>query len=382
MLDDYLKREDVKRFINIIKNNERYFMKENLNIACKYFVQDYLALFIFYDALVKYKIIIDDVNLFEEFLEQLDKIYKKIDNFDEIRVGINKLIGKMVLNKLEIKNVISDLQKKQVISYVYNKYILDGYYIHGFNSYYCENIQNNGFIPEKYVNNYNEFIKIKNIFSKHNAINIISKDFSLKKVDYTDDIVMACYYSKYSPLFFYDFLNSKDYFGKEIKIDNSLKDNISSWTKNLKMFMYNSFFSDGDKNFINNVVKNKWNEIHSKDTISLLLIKRRIFSDKIIDIENYLNDKSDIYDIVDRLLSSKVGNISSNLIIPKNNLIVLNFDISNISKRIDEDSENLNIIKNKKFLDVYGKASIFIILGSLLISLGVIIMIFMVLRGI
>lgn len=387
MLDELLKRDDVLRFINLLKNNERYFKKEKNIIFCDYFNPEYLALFIFYDALVKYKIIVDDIYLFEEFMEQLDKIYKKIDNFDDIRVGINKLIGKMVSIKLEIKNVNNDIQKKEIISYVYNKYILEGYYIHGFNSNYNDIIISHDFTPEEYQNNYDDFIKISNIFLKHNAVNVIEKDFSIKKVDFTDDLVMACYYSKYSPSFYYRFLNNKDYFDKEIVIDNISKDSFNNWSRGLKMFMYDSFFYEYEKKFINGVIKDKWDFLHKKNLISLMLVKRKVINNNVVSLDNYLNDSSDVYDVIDRILSSKVGNISYKNKIAKDDIIVLNFDIEkeivyneNISY---EEEENISLLKveNKSFLNVYGKASILIIIGSLLISLGVIIMIFMVLRG-
>ena len=81
MLDEYLKRDDTKNFINLINTNERYFKKEDFNFSYSFFSDQKLALYIFYDALIKYKIILDDIYLFDEYLEQLEKLFKKLDSF-------------------------------------------------------------------------------------------------------------------------------------------------------------------------------------------------------------------------------------------------------------------------------------------------------------
>ena len=88
MIKKYLKREDVSNLIKEIKRNPRYYEKEKLedNIS----IGNELSLYILYDALLKFKIVIDDDSLFGDFIVQLDKLYKKIDNYDQIVIGINK----------------------------------------------------------------------------------------------------------------------------------------------------------------------------------------------------------------------------------------------------------------------------------------------------
>ena len=101
MIKKYLKREDVSNLIKEIKRNPRYYEKEKLedNIS----IGNELSLYILYDALLKFKIVIDDDSLFGDFIVQLDKLYKKIDNYDQIVIGINKLICYMTIKLFNIK---------------------------------------------------------------------------------------------------------------------------------------------------------------------------------------------------------------------------------------------------------------------------------------
>ena len=390
MLEDLLKRDDVLNFINEIKTSERYFQKNNSSSLLNSInISTDIALYIFYDALFKYKIIIDDIYLFDEYLEQLDKLYKKLDDFENIRAGINKLICKMLIIKNDIKDVKDKVSRDSIINEVFNKYIKDGYFIHGFNHSYSDDILDNGFIPEVYDNLYEKFIKINNIFAKYNVINVIPKDFLSKKVFFTDDLVRGCYYSLYAPLYFYEFLTNEEYFGKRIKKDYYLKDDYNHLIGYLKRFMSNNLFSEADRKYILEVVEEEWNLLHRKEKkVSLLLVKRKDIFDKDVDINKYLDDDSDIYEIVDRMLNSKYNNIYCDKEIGKDKLSVLLFETYiDYKEEIIEEDEELELYKykseelNKEFLDKYGNVSILLLVGSLFITLGVIITIIGLLRG-
>ena len=394
MLDEYLKRGDVDTFIKEIKTNERYFDKNNdIFPSHSFTVSSELALYIFYDALYKYRIILNDIYLFDEYLEQLEKLYRKLDNFEDIMVGINKLICKMVIVKLDIKDVDGKEARKQILSYIHGHYIINGYFIHGFNTSYSSKIEKVGFSLEEYENYYDRFQKLNEIFAKYNVLRIVDKDFTKKKVYFTDDIIMGCYYSNYAPMFFYNFLTSEDYFGKLNRKDGYLIDNYDVVISRLKRFMSNNLFSENDKKYILDLVKDEWNLLHRVDKkISLLLVKRKVIGDKEhITFEECLQDDGDVYDIADRLLSSKNTNVSYDADLFLDDIEVITLDTY---YEKEEESYHLEVTPeeefyqykekdvSKEFLDVYGKASIFLILGSLFITLGVIITIIMVFRGI
>ena len=68
MLDAYLSRADVKNFISRIKNNSRYYSKEVSTNMNGFATKRDISLFTFYDALFKFKVIIVDVYLFDEYI--------------------------------------------------------------------------------------------------------------------------------------------------------------------------------------------------------------------------------------------------------------------------------------------------------------------------
>lgn len=388
MLDNYFIKTSVIKLIKEIKSNERYFNKKS-HLSCDSFIciGNEAALYIFYEALFKYKVIVDDEFLFDEYLDQVEKLYRKLDNFDGIRFGINKLICTMLITKFGIKDTKIRENKEMIIKHVYEKYIKEGYFIHGFHPSYTKDIEKNGFTPEKYENCYDRFSKINNIFAKYNCPNIISKNFDIRDVYFTDDFVMGCYYSNYAPLFYYKFLLNEEVFGKRIRKDNCLVTEYIELTRHLKRFMNNNNFSSEDKKYILDVVEDEYNLLHRRNNkISLLVVKRNVVFSKDAKEIDFLNDNSDIYEIIDRMLSPKYNNLEHNRYIDNYEIIELDcfIDLDKEKEKIKKEEEKLKIREkeaNEEFINKYGNVSIFILLGAILISLGVIIMIINILRG-
>lgn len=382
MLDSYLNRNDVKSFIKEIKTNERYFQKTSRAVMPNLFNSYEAALYIFYDALFKYKIIVNDVCLFDEYIEQLEKLYKKLDNFDDIRFGINKLICKIVIIKSNIKDIDNEENRDLILQHIYNRYIKEGYYIHGFSSTYIDDIKSNGFIPEKYENYYDRFKNINKVFAKNNVIHIINKDFKDNKVFFTDDFVYGCYYSSYSPLYFSKFLMNEEYFGTIKRKDSYLKDRYSMLIGPLKRFMSNNLFSESDKKEILDLVDDEWNLLHRKDRcISLLLVKRKSIGKNDFSLNEYFDDDTDIYEMVDRLLNSKSNNISYDENISKEDISILVLDnyYDKEEEKVENDENESNV--NIEFINKYGSVSYLLLFGSLFITLGVIFTLVKVIGG-
>lgn len=390
MLEEYFIKTSVIRMIKEIRNNERYFNKKSDHSTDSFIhIGNEAALYIFYDALYKYKIIIDDEFLFDDYLDQIEKLYRKLDNFESIKFGINKLICSTLITKFNIEDVEKKEAKEKIIKHVYDKYIRNGYFIHGFNSIYIEDIKNNGFIPEDYKNYYDKFSNVNSIFEKNNCSNVISKDFNEKDVYFTDDLVMGCYYSCYAPLFFYKLLFNEEIFGKGIRKDNCLHIEYVELIRHLKRFMNNNSFKDEDKKYILSLMEDEYNLIHSdKEKISLLLVRRDIIFSKDAKEEDFLKDNSDIYEVIDRMLSPKYNNLEHNTFISKDDLKILELepyiDREEEKKKIEKEEEKLRRKEkevNDDFNNKYGNVSLFLLLGAILISLGVIIMVINILRG-
>ena len=265
MLDKYFVKASVIKMIREIKNNERYFQKKK-HFSTESFIcfGKEVALYIFYDALYKYKVIIDDEFLFDDYIDQVEKLYRKLDDFDSIKFGINKLICTFLINKFNIKDIKLDESRELIIKHVYDKYIRNGYFIHGFHSTYVDDVRKNGFMPEVYDNCYTRFSKINSIFEKYDCPMIINKDFDMKSVYFTDDFVMGCFYSMYAPLFYYKFLFNEEEFGNRIRKDNCLICDYNTLIRHLKRFIINNNFSEEDKKFILDVVEDQWNLLHRK----------------------------------------------------------------------------------------------------------------------
>ena len=391
MLDEYIKRDDVKKFIKELINNHRYYEKSfNSESVYSRYILNEMALYTFYDALIKYKIVLDDVFLFDEFLEQLGKIYNKLNNYDDIEIGVNKLIGKMVAIKLEIKDVNDSLYKKQLISYIFNRYILEGYYIHGFSTVYYDDIKEKGLVPNDYKNYYSSMMEVNKIFNKY-GYNLIDKDFDSNKIYYTDDVIMACFYSICSPGYFHDLLFNHELFGDKVRRNGYLANDFDRSVTYIKKFMNDKSFNDLDKKYVLSIIKNEWDLIHKKKRkVDLLFVPRKILKDKNkLDINSFLKDESDTYEIVDRLLSPKNGNVISDEVLKTsdiklaqlNDYYEIDENTREITLALDEELLKLEEEEKEKeeVLDDYGSASVLIIFGALFITLGVIMSIIVIL---
>lgn len=363
MFSKYLERNDTLNLIKKINNDPKFYSKEFDGDIYYYASYKEICLFSLYDAIYKFYIVIDDEDLYSSYIEDLENLYRKIDNYSDILLGINRLICLSVARKLNIKELTNDLSKKEIVSYVYNKYIVDGYYIYG-----VDNIENGPFMPEKYNDLYNDMKKINEIFSKYKIDNIIDKDFSSKSISYTDSVISACYFSRYSPIYFYDFLLNNCKYRKDVRNNHTLVESYDKATTYLKRLMSLIGVSDSEREYILSVVSKEWKTINRDNNIYLIFVKRRDVNQVNNSFDDYID--GDVYECVDRILSSK-GNIPSDKIIEDYKVVRLRY-----YKNENTNNDNDIVIDND-----FGKASLFMIVGSLLISLGVLIMIIILLRG-
>ena len=144
--------------------------------------------------------------------------------------------------------------------------------------------------------------------------------------------------------------------------------------------MSDSFFSEEDKKFILELVEDEWNLLHKEESkVSLLLVKRKELGTREIPIEDFLQDESDLFEVVDRMLSPKYTNISYGEKIEIEQLEILSFEkytYQNQKEKVVEEPSIVEDLSNEN-----GSVTILLALGSLLISLGVLLSIFFTIRG-
>ena len=389
MLDYLLKRQDVASFIDEIKNNNMFHLKNQLTFSYHSIsMSSELGLYLFYDALLKFRLVIQDDSLMGDYLEQIKKLFRKLDTIEDIQMGIHKLICNELMRQLHLKDFSLEENRKKLIYIVYDRYIRHGYFIHGFPSCYYQVIRENGFIPEEYENYYERFNQVNNIFKKYNLPVVFNKDFSEKTAYFTDDIVMGCYYSMCSPMFFYQFLLNHRFFGKRVCEEDYWLDRYEVFENALKRFMNNHLFSEGDRKFILDLFHDEWKLLHRrKKKICLLLVKRSKLFTNDVSLDDFINDDGNVYDIIDRMLSSKYNNVSCTEMISPSDMKLLTMEHyyeKKITYSIHDtliDYQLQDKLTEEDCLNAYGQVSIFLLLGSLFISFGVIITILSLLRG-
>lgn len=199
------RRKDVCDFIEELFS-DTYNEKQEASINYYGSISKEQVLFTFLDALFKYQIIIDTDIFLDEYIIQVRKLFKKLDDFQDINLGISKIIGKFLALKLNIVDREDPVEKRKILEYVYNRYIVEGYFFHGFSGVYKEQIKRYGFVPEEYQHSYSKFIEVDKIFSKHRIESVMEKNFHAKYVTFTDNFMMGCFYGVNAPMYFYKLL--------------------------------------------------------------------------------------------------------------------------------------------------------------------------------
>jgi len=388
MLSKVLHRKDVRDLIKEVYYSSSYRNKKNANfINNEIFADLEGVIFVILDALFKYKVIIEDEKYLDGFMLQLNKIIQKIDDLEDIYIGINKIIGRTCAIKLNLQDSSTHENKEKILRYIYDKYIVNGYLFHGFSGVYKGQIMKFGFIPEQYQNLYPHFLEIEKIFSSHGLAEVMDKNFYSREIYFTDSFLMGCYYGANAPMYFSKLL-CKNSFIQEKQYDNGsyFKDDYQSCLKNLNQFMQKNKFSAVEKKQILKTCCEEWKLLQKETSnIHILLIKRERLD------MNYLKDIGDILANSD---ATNLGESIGRILNSRNNRIPITSRISDKDLKFIEipcyrvlfGVSSLEHIRSKNVedasVDIYGKVSFLVLLGSICITLGVILTIIMFSRGV
>lgn len=385
VLDKIFQRKDVCDFIEEILSGS-YGKKKNDDFIDNYNITStQKILFAFFDALFKYQIIIDSDVFLDEYIVQVRKIFKKIDNFYDINLGISKIIGKLCALKFDISDREDDASKRQILEYVYDKYIVHGYLFHGFSGVYKEQIKEFGFIPEEYQHSYANFVEVDKIFNKHNIFDVMGKKFNENFVAFTDDFMMGCYYGAFSPMYFSRLLGSSV---GEGETESYFKNDYFECFHHLSKLMRSAKLNDYEKKYIIRVCCNEWKVLQrGASNINIMLVKReKVGYDYLDDIDDILSSNNDLGEGILRIISSKSNHILIDFKLEASDILFVEIPNYKALFTLREKQANDVAIKNKtvnheRLSNVYGKVSILILLGSLLITLGVIMTIITISKG-
>ncbi len=389
MLEKMFKRKDVCDFIEEIFSSSYNDKKVDSSVSYCNITGTEQTLFTFFDALFKYQIIVETDVFLDEYIVQIRKLFKKLDNFHDINLGIAKIIGKLCALKFNIEDKENPVSKREILQYVYNRYIVEGYFFHGFSGVYKEQIRRYGFVPEQYQHSYADFIEISKIFSKRNFNSVMNKSFHENYVNFTDSFMMGCFYGVNSPMYFYNLL------GGNLGIKDSdpeayFKNDYLGCFNNLNKLMKKAKLNDYERKYITKVCFNEWKVLQkSSSNINIMLVKRKTLGLNCLrDINDILSSNSDLGEGIYKILSSKSDDIPVGYKIESFNIEFIEipnyrvlFDLR--EKQAYEITSKNRLARNReeRLNNTYGKVSILILLGSLFITLGVIISIITVSKG-
>ena len=352
LFEELLQRSDTLKTINRINTNEAYYKKTGKG--------KYEVIGIFYDAIYKYSVLFDDVIYYDKYIEEVDYIFKKFSDIDGVIRGINKVLSRLIVE-------LGNRDKKNFINYVVDKYIDHGYLLHAFNGVYLSEIKANGFKIDQYRNYYEDFKRAQEILDKYDC-NYIDKDFNEKEIVFTDNMALAYYYSLRCPGYFYKYICGADFNNSG---DAYTKKNYERCLMNVKKLIYTYNIEGEDKNFLLDLFDKEWklleNDTHTVS--NFMMIKRSFISDELFDIDGFIArySKEEYEFILERLLNVDnnyrfSGDIDSN-------------NIRFISIRNKEERNETKKVEFNEFdyTNSYGKVSFLLLIGSILITLGVII---------
>lgn len=384
MLEKVLKHEDVIKFIKELGREEVYQNKDIPNkINGEKISKIEYPIYIFIDAIVKYSIIIDDIELFNNYLDQLKRIIKKVESHNDIQMGVIKLLIKYATHKLNLTDINTSDNKKKLIEYFYNKYIVEGYFYHSFPSIYKEEIIKNGLSP---YNKVEDLENINNILSEYKIEEIDSKDKSLS-IKVTDSTFMAYYYAVSSPSYLKKLCINQDGNNKKTIEKAYLLKDYNKCRENINEFIKRKNIKEKDKIQILDFFDKEWNRLNIENSIpTIIFIKRKYINKNSLPNYNDILEKSintDVSISIRKILQSVYNDEEITTSIPSDKLTILELpDTKILCKKEDrkKESEDKEITSNSNLTSVkneVGNATIVALLGVLLITLGVTIMIIM-----
>ena len=305
MFDKILSKTLVKDLLHEVIRDVR-FTSTKEGTTEDFGIDNFCGLLVVMDAIYKYSIIVVDETYFEEYIVQLRRMLKRLDNHKDLENGVNRLINKFTAKVLNIEDMESVDGKRTILSYIYNKYIVDGYVFYGFNSS-MKDAFNRGIDPRNIYTPIEKLRQINHFFNNRGFINFIDvNDDDDEYIVLTDSFALAYFYAMSSPKYLKDICcNDKYMNGNDYDLMAIYRGDYEKARENVIKYSHEVRLSLHEGEVMLEVLTNLWNKFNiSNSKPSVAFIKRRS-----VDM-NYLKDIRDIFaSVEDEKLSILVSKI-------------------------------------------------------------------------
>ena len=379
MLSSIFENEDVVSLLSKVSSSPRYYDKKKKDsINYEKFSGLEQPMFLLFDALFKYQIIIGDDKYLRDYVHHLELLWYKIDNFHDISEGISKILVKFCARKLGFKNKLEE-HRREILEYIYQKYVVEGYFFHAVSDVYVSKIKEVGFTPQQYENYYSEFLDIQKKYPAFFA----DMDFTHDYISFTDDFMMACYYAVYSPIYFSSFLASTVSKSKKVVLNSYARRDYIGCFHTLHCFLKNRELADDVVKEIEDLCNNQWkllrqNEAHP----TIMVVKRSFFSrNSFQGIEDiFQNKKEELSVLASQIMDSRFHSFNWNQVIPSSEIMFVEIPYSKfvVDPFLKEDKIDVVFLEKEDDSNENGKVSLLLLLGSIFILLGVLLTIIMI----
>ena len=358
MFDELLKREDVIELLKEIFNSPKYYEKKIEGENVDYVLHEKI-LFLFYDALYKYQLIIEDPKFFTDYLAQFEAVITKLNDVQDIKFGISKLICNTLKKKLG-----EDVSREEILNTVYSKYVKDGYYFRGINKREYINLKNHLQLQEL-----PEMRELKLLLEKYN-IDIF--DSYNHKSTFDTDMTKECFNSINSPLYLYSLVCDNSYLPKKCRKDVYYLKNFDGCLHNLNRVLDGANVDENDRFKMLEYFEVLWKfYTDNDDSIFLVAIKRNELSGDMVEYK----DKEDfsLEEAVDNIFSAYDDFYNKNERYDQDHLLFLELYGCRKFLKEKEEEKKVEVIDDGFKLDnKYGKSTIFLIVGAVFVIIGVI----------
>lgn len=344
------------------------------------------SLMIIMDFLIKYNIVIKDMNNFAFCIEELKKMIYSYNDHKELVLWSNELLGELIRLKLNLIDKISSDNKRKILVYLYDNYIVNGYMFHSFPSTFKELVEEKGLDANDYSYPIFYMKKLYYMFKNHKYTDMIPEYLleQITSISITDSPAMAYYYAFRSPQYFCNLVATSKYYKDDSEYDYEAyyRKDMEACQNNLLLLAKHLNMTDKEKETLMTAFKKQWDLLDASNALpEIAFISRKdVGKDSLDDIDEIIR-KSKYEELVvsiARITDSKYSHVKR-----YSPLFPLSFTIKTfpsyreikankfiVKEKEEKKEEDKLLIVTPKKSESYGYTSIFTLFGLLFISLG------------